>query len=125
MAGKVSELILIQHSFVNLCFCPLFLFFPHPQTTGPRAKPEKEKEDEMESRTFRRFPQVPLCHIVTSLVLSIIHTVHTPRCTPTYLWMSGNSPAVVNYWRTKGRGRGGVDEWLDGSRRRSESEILD
>lgn len=57
----------------------------------------------MESRTFSGFPQVPLRHIVTSLVLFIIRNLHTPTHTPTYLWMSGNSPAVVNYWSTTGR----------------------
>ncbi|KAF3842908.1 hypothetical protein F7725_001757, partial [Dissostichus mawsoni] len=84
------------------------------RTTGARAKPEEEKEDEMESRTFSGYPQVPLRHIVTSLVLlPFVTPTHTSTRTPTYLWMSGNSPAVVNYWSTKGRGMPG---------RRSESQ---
>ena len=53
-------------------------FFLHLQATGSRAKPEEEKEDEMESRTFHGFPQVSLRHIVTSLILLITHNItHT------------------------------------------------
>lgn len=47
----------------------------------------------MESRALHGFPQVPLRHIVTNLVFVVIHHTHTR--TPTNLWMSGNSPAVV------------------------------
>lgn len=94
------------------------------QTTGPRAKPEEEKEDEVESRTFHWFPQVPLCHIVTFLLFCISHFIRkrpdTHKINPTHLWMSGNSPAVFNYWST--RPQEGVDvspnSFLDPERRR-------
>lgn len=78
--------------------------FPSGQTTSSWEEPEEEKEDEVESRTFHGFPQVPLCHIVTSpRPLRLSHTY-------THLWMSGDSLTVVSYWST--RGRGGV--WLEG-----------
>lgn len=71
----------------------------------------------MESRKISGFPQVPLCHIVTSLILFIIRNIHTPTCTPTYLWISPKElPAVVNYRSTKGRegGRGAlINGWMD------------
>lgn len=76
---------------------PFLLLFCCLQTTGPREKPEEEKEDEVEGGAFHGLPQVPLRHIVTKLIISIIyHTrAHTHAHTPTNLWMSGNSPAVV------------------------------
>lgn len=55
----------------------------------------------MESRTCHSFPQVPLRHIVTSLDRFIILHTH-----PQTFWMSGNSPAAVNYWSTKMWGGG-------------------
>lgn len=69
----------------------------------------------MESRTFHRLPQVPLCHIVTSLILFIIRNVHKSTRTPTYLWVSPKElPAVVNHWSTKVRGGGGsTNGWMD------------
>lgn len=70
----------------------------------------------MESRAFHGVPQVPLRHIVTNLVLVICH-IHT--CTPTNLWMSGNSPAVVKLLEHKGIGAwlrtgvmGGGMKWI-------------
>lgn len=42
----------------------------------------------------------------------IIQNMHTPTRAPTYLWMSGNSPAVVNYWSTKGKG-GLMNGWMN------------
>lgn len=91
--------------------------FPSGQTTSSWEEPEEEKEDEVESRTFHGFPQVPLCHIVTSpRPLRLSHTY-------THLWMSGDSLTVVSYWST--RGRGGVWlEWNSEERRKRESGTL-
>uniref|UniRef100_A0A8D3D7R0 Muscle RAS oncogene homolog a n=1 Tax=Scophthalmus maximus TaxID=52904 RepID=A0A8D3D7R0_SCOMX len=79
-------------------------------TAGPRAQPEKEKEDEVEGRTFHGLPQVPLCHIVTSPRPRYHSQQNTP---PRTFWMSGNSPAVVSYWSTKGRRGVTMNGWTD------------
>lgn len=60
--GALHNLEIWQNALTLLC-----IFFT--QTTGARAKPEEEKEDEVASRTLCELPQVPLCHIVTPLVL--------------------------------------------------------
>lgn len=103
---------------------PVFLFPPHPQTTSPRAKPEEEKEDEMESRAFHRFSQVPLRHIVTSLILFYHpeHKTHTLNMhTHTPFGCQGTPQQSITTGAQKGRG--GLDEWLHGSKEgRSESE---
>lgn len=70
----------------------------------------------MESRTFHGLPQVPLCHIVTSLVLFIIRNVHKSTRTPTYLWdIPEGTPSSGEPLEHKSEGWRGVDEWLDGS----------
>lgn len=60
-----------------------FLLFCCLQTTGPREKPEEEKEDEVEGGAFHGLPQVPLRHIVTKLIISIIYHTRTHTRTHT------------------------------------------
>lgn len=69
--------LLCQTDFAKVIFLQL-------QATGPREKPEEEKEDEMESRAFHGFPQIPLRHIVTSLTVFIIPNIHTQTNTHSY-----------------------------------------
>lgn len=62
---------------------PFLLLFCCLQTTGPREKPEEEKEDEVEGGAFHGLPQVPLRHIVTKLIISIIYHTRTHTRTHT------------------------------------------
>lgn len=81
----------------------------------------------MESRTFHWFPQVSLCHIVTSLVF--LYNIHTLTRTPTYLFRCQGTP---QQWLTTGAQKVGGCRWMAGriwracgSTRTRESAVLD
>lgn len=105
-AGTVMYSRTLYYNFV----CLISFFFT--QTTGARAKPEEEKENEVESRTFGELPQVPLCHIVTPLVPSV-RQCRTDLNTPTtQIWIPWKELTVaVNPRSTK---------MMDGERSESE-----
>lgn len=79
---------------------PFLLLFCCLQTTGPREKPEEEKEDEVEGGAFHGLPQVPLRHIVTKLIISIIY--HTRTHTRTHT----NKPSDVRELPSSGQTTG-------------------
>lgn len=86
---------------------PSLLLFCCLQTTGPREKPEEEKEDEVEGGAFHGLPQVPLRHIVTKLIISIIYHTRTHTCTHTHqqtFGCQGTPQQWSNYGSTKGTG---------------------
>lgn len=65
----------------------------------------------MESRAFHRFSQVPLRHIVTSLILFIILNIHTPNMhTHTPSGCQGTPQQSITTGAQKGEG----DRWMAG-----------
>lgn len=97
--------------------CLFFFFFAACRQQVPERNQKKKKKMKWRaerSTASHRFH----CAILwpSSSSPSSITRAHTHAHTPTNLWMSGNSPAVVKLREHK-RDWGLVEEWLDGSRK--------